>query len=471
MKINSLRTKSTVFFAASMLLLLVAYLVIAGYSSYQRAIYSAQRLMEVGPGYLSEQIATETNKDIPIATVISIQNVLEDFNPLENVLTSSGVDNVNQLAWYQIKGSQLGTITLYETDFPATIVLSNAQSYGSRLFYYQSTSYSEDIVLIASLDQQSILNIRAVISLFNYIWLSIPVIAIFSGLFGWLISYLIVKPIREIARTAETISEHDLSKRVNIKSNDEVGSLARSFNRMADRLDNAFQLQRRFVSDAAHELRTPLASVKTAVTHSLSGKRNTNQYKELMIFLSHRLETLENLINDLLFLSRVDEKGITNSQLIDLSDVLSLISESFAPLFQDKEIHFKMHTANNLYMMGERKPLLRLIGNLLDNAAKNTLAGGTVILTASVHSRRIKIEVSDTGLGIDPKHLPHIFERFYHVPNGQTDEGTGLGLSICQSIVTNYGGQITVKSKLGNGSIFTVGFPVAKDKMLRDKNS
>ncbi len=460
MKINSLRTKSTVFFGASVLLLLVVYLVIASYSSYQRAIYSAQRLMEVGPGYLSEQTSTKTNEEISITTGLSVQNILENFSPLENVLTQSGIDDTSQLGWYQISGSQLGTITLYEADFPATVILSDAQSYGTRLFYYQIIDFSKDTILIASLDQQSVLNIKAVDSLFTYIWFSIPFVIIFSGLFGWLISYLIIKPIREIAKTAENISEHDLSQRVNIKSNDEVGSLARSFNRMADRLDNAFQLQRRFVSDAAHELRTPLASVKTAVTHSLSGKRNTNQYKELMIFLSHRLETLENLINDLLFLSRVDEKGITNSQLIDLSDVLSLISESFAPLFQDKEIHFKMHTANNLYMMGERKPLLRLIGNLLDNAAKNTLAGGTVILTASIHSRRIKIEVSDTGLGIDPKHLPHIFERFYHVPNGQTDEGTGLGLSICQSIATNYGGQITVKSKLGNGSIFTVGFPV-----------
>ncbi|CAI83535.1 sensor histidine kinase [Dehalococcoides mccartyi] len=460
MKINSLHTKSAVIFAASMLLLLVAYLVIAGYSSYQRAIYSAQRLMEVGPGYLSEQTSTKTNEDISIATGLSIQNVLEDFNPLENVLTSSGVDNVNQLAWYQIKGSQLGTITLYETDFPATIVLSNAQSYGSRLFYYQSTSYSEDIVLIASLDQQSILNIRAVISLFNYIWLSIPVIAIFSGLFGWLISYLIVKPIREIARTAETISEHDLSQRVNIKSNDEVGSLARSFNRMADRLDNAFQLQRRFVSDAAHELRTPLASVKTAVTHSLSGKRSISQYKELTILLSQRLEALENLINDLLFLSRADESKSSNSQHIDLSQILELISEAFTPLFQDKNIHFTMHTTNNLYIMSEQKPLLRLLGNLLENAAKNTPSGGTVILTASTDSQHVKIEISDTGTGIAQEHLPHIFERFYHVQNGEKDEGTGLGLSICQSIVTTHNGQITAESELGHGSIFTVIFPV-----------
>jgi signal transduction histidine kinase len=251
-----------------------------------------------------------------------------------------------------------------------------------------------------------------------------------------------------------------MNQRVGIDSGDEIGRLAQSFNTMADRLEESFNTQKRFVSDAAHELRTPLASMKTSVTKALSDDRSVANDQKLLDFLSGRINYMEAMVNDLLFLSRVDEgKFQLDETQLDLSAVLKESEEAFRYLFEDKGIEFSSNIEPSLHVKGDRKLILRVISNLLDNAAKNTPPGGAVSLSAGSKNKNIFVTVSDTGHGIPPEHIHHLFERFYKVP-GSSNNGYGLGLAISKSIVTSSGGQISVQSEPGKGSVFSIKLPL-----------
>jgi signal transduction histidine kinase len=289
-----------------------------------------------------------------------------------------------------------------------------------------------------------------------------------SVVFALLITWITVSPLKRITRSAEGLSRSDLSQRVKYKSNDEIGRLAISFNTMAGRLEESFNSQKRFVSDAAHELRTPLASMKTSVTKALSMESDSNDDRALLGFLSGRIDYMETLVNDLLFLSRVDEGQFKpNKAVLDLSKLLIEAEESFRCLFEDKDIKFTSEIAADLQVNADRTLILRVISNLLDNAAKNTPAGGVVSLSAIKQNNGVIIIVSDTGAGIPPEYLTHIFERFYKVPGlTRSNNGYGLGLAISKSIVESTGGRISVQSDPGKGSIFTIELPQYKNSNL-----
>jgi signal transduction histidine kinase len=162
-----------------------------------------------------------------------------------------------------------------------------------------------------------------------------------------------------------------------------------------------------------------------------------------------------------LFLSRADEGKLkSNAIVLDLSKLLTEAEESFRCLFEDKNIKFTAAIAADLQVNADRTLLLRVISNLLDNAAKNTPSGGSVSLAAIKQSNGVIITVRDTGSGISPEYLPHIFERFYKVPGSVgANNGYGLGLAISKSILLAVGGDISVQSETGKGSIFTVKLP------------
>ncbi len=246
-------------------------------------------------------------------------------------------------------------------------------------------------------------------------------------------------------------------------SEDEIGSLADSFNRMAERLEKAFSSQRYFISDAAHELRTPLASMKTAVSYALTKPRAGDNDQQLLVNLYQRMETMERLINDLLKQAKIDEGNLADKQVVNISTLLDTVAEAFELLFEERGIIFSYRSDHGLCLRGDQKLLLRLFSNLLDNAAKYTPAGGRASLEAFRKDKQVVIKVSDTGCGIAPEHIDKIFDRFYRVAaNRPSETGFGLGLSICRSIVKQHGGEIEVKSETGKGSIFIVTFPASK---------
>ena len=266
-------------------------------------------------------------------------------------------------------------------------------------------------------------------------------------------------PLKRVTRAAELLSRSDLSQRVRYKSEDEIGRLAKSFNEMADKLEKSFNTQKRFVSDSAHELRTPLASMKTAVTRELSNNDKSVSDEKVLSFLSDRINYMETLVNDLLFLSRVDEGKLKlEESRINLSAIALEADEIFRPLFEDKKIDFTCVVEPELYLKSERVLMLRVISNLLDNAAKNTPPGGSVSLIVRKQDNNVVLEIADTGPGILDPHLPYIFERFYKIPSVRSN-GHGLGLAIVKSIVESSSGEISVSSNNGQGAKFTIKLP------------
>ena len=215
-----------------------------------------------------------------------------------------------------------------------------------------------------------------------------------------------------------------------------------------------------FVANVSHELRTPIAAILGYAETLQSGALGDAVHGPQMVDIIHRQsERLSELVSDLLELSRLDagERPLTVGS-VAVSEVVARAAEAVEPRATAKHITITHHVAAGLAARGEAKALEQVLVNLLDNAVKYTPEGGSVELTARHEASRVELSVRDTGLGIEAKHLPRLFERFYRVDRGRSREmgGTGLGLSIVRHLVSAMGGDVRVQSQLGTGSTFTV---------------
>jgi two-component system OmpR family sensor kinase len=300
--------------------------------------------------------------------------------------------------------------------------------------------------------------------------LEMLLIAPFVLLLGTIGSYWLAThafaPINRLTRTARRIEAGDLHERVPVpRSKDEVQSLALTFNEMIERLDKAFKRQRRFVADASHELRTPVAAIRslTDVVLARSTPVDPEEYKAILRDVNSEAERLGHLISDLLALARTDE----NPELLEREPVrLDLLAADVAatmePLATERDITLEVVAHGTATVLGDEVRLIQVIMNLIDNAITYTNAGGNVKLEVEVHDNNAYLTVRDTGIGIAAEHLEHIFERFYRVDPARSRAagGTGLGLAIVEQIVHAHGGKIAVESKPGQGTTFTVALPL-----------
>ena len=495
-KMRSLSVKLTIIYVVSIFIIVGGTIFYFEYQNHQMDIRAAIRDAEVGTGFINGAIpnaadlqVTSNNPEYGISAA-DINNHMARF---KHFVDMPDKDMGMWLAWLPISGTtysysqddnyvtftnipyqnsvlkQFGSLTIPKSNFPATIAtLGNISSERLNDLYYLPVPDHDNLIIVVSLNSYTYPGGYWKYNLESDVRIALPIVLIFSVVFGFLISWLTVSPLKRITQAAEGLSRSDLSQRVKYKSNDEIGRLAVSFNTMADRLEDAFNSQKRFVSDAAHELRTPLASMKTSVTRAQIDERNTGDFQKLLDFLSGRISHMETLVNDLLFLSRADEGKLkSNAIALDLSKLLTEAEESFRCLFEDKNINFTSEITADLYVKADHTLILRVISNLLDNAAKNTPSGGSVSLAAIKQNNGVIITVCDTGSGISPEHLPHIFERFYKVPGlTRSNNGYGLGLAISKSIVESSGGRISVQSDLGKGSTFTIELPRYKNSNL-----
>jgi heavy metal sensor kinase len=269
--------------------------------------------------------------------------------------------------------------------------------------------------------------------------------------------------IDKITRTARDISANDLSARLNLPAtNDEVGRLADTFDSMLDRLDDGFRRERQFTADASHELRTPLTAIQTIIASMLARQRTPAEYEQALLDLNQEAERMRTLTENLLQLAHQDAgQQSATFEPIDLSTLLKDVIDSLCPIAEDKGLQIIDRVpASGLTLMGDRDSLIRLFVNLLDNAIKYT-EHGTITVAARLYDHdRLAITVSDTGAGIAPEHLLHVFDRFYRVDESRNSEdGVGLGLAIVRSIAYAHGGTVTVDSTVGTGSTFVVQLP------------
>jgi heavy metal sensor kinase len=296
------------------------------------------------------------------------------------------------------------------------------------------------------------------------LFLGIPFILVCAGLGGYFLANRALRPIRQIAATVQEITAQDLSRRLAYDgARDEIGSLASTFDQMLGRLQSSFERERRFTSDAAHELRTPLTVLKGQIEVALNQHRDPAAYEKILQELSAQVERLIRLSNGLLFLSRSGQQQLSfEPDDLDLYEWLEILVEQLEPLAREKGLKINSKLPADLSVYGDSDHLIRLFLNILENALKYTPRGGEITITGSKAPHEIQVSIHNTGTGIPPEHLPHLFERFYRVDSDRSSQtgGTGLGLAIARQIVRLHKGDIELHSEPDQGVTVTVYLPV-----------
>lgn len=278
---------------------------------------------------------------------------------------------------------------------------------------------------------------------------------------------LALRPLVEIEQVSQRIAAGALSLRLaEPVARDEIGRMAHTFNTMVARLEAAFARQKRFVADVSHELRTPLTSLGGSLEMLLLGAHDGNEAtaRRLMSGMYIEVERMQRLVADLLSLARLDEGRLKlQRERVDVRVLLAEICEHMQSLTYDPELTCKVSTdLPELY--GDHDHLRRALLNVIENALKFTPPGGRVELTlSSDHGEELLLEVRDTGIGIPPAALPHVFERFYRADPARARQpvqgGSGLGLSIARELVEAHHGTITIESQPGTGTTVLIRLP------------
>lgn len=285
---------------------------------------------------------------------------------------------------------------------------------------------------------------------------------------GWMLAGTALRPINRITQTARLIgAEHDFDRRVDYSGpQDEVGGLATTFNTMLAELqvayrqvEQALQTQRRFVADASHELRTPLTTIRGNLgLLQRVPPISADDHEAVLADMSDETDRLIRLVNDLLVLARADAGRSWRCEALSIKPIVEDVCRQAKLLDPGRRIDCDALAAAGT---GNRDALKQVLLILLDNALKWTPPDGSITLSTSVRDGQVAVRVRDTGPGIAPEALPHIFERFYRGDTSRTGAGAGLGLAIAKTLMEAQHGTIAVESTVGHGSVFTISLPAA----------
>jgi signal transduction histidine kinase len=278
---------------------------------------------------------------------------------------------------------------------------------------------------------------------------------------GWLVSTRIATPLTELTAITSRMSQGDLSARAEVRSNDEIGTLGRSFNEMAERVEETVGTLRSFVADAAHELHTPLTALQANIELARH-ERNPSTRSRYLSRAQEQGQRLEALVQSLLDLSRIEAaESSTAFTPVDISQLVRESGEQFASRAEQADRSFTMDLPGEpILVQGNETQLKQVLNNLLENALKFTPANGWISLNVERISDQVRLTVSDSGIGIPPEDLTHLFERFHRARNASEYPGNGLGLAIVKAIVNAHEGTVGVQSASGPGSSISVSLPV-----------
>lgn len=295
--------------------------------------------------------------------------------------------------------------------------------------------------------------------------ISTPFAIAFALAGGYWLSGRALKPVRQITERARMISAEELSLRVHVpKAADEMRLLAETLNEMLERIETSFNRITRFTADASHELRTPVAIIRTTAELALRHKRDEREYQQALLDILDEAERTGSLIDDLLTLAKTDSP---NPQLVmrpaDLAGIAENAYTKAKHLAEQRQITLSLEIGRReVYLNGDAEALSRMFLVLFDNAVKYSPVGGKVEAVFDIRGDLAVFEVRDSGIGIPSDALPHIFERFYRADTARTrgSGGFGLGLAIARAIANAHDADIQAASRDGKGSIFRICFTV-----------
>ncbi|HUD48246.1 MAG TPA: ATP-binding protein [Candidatus Baltobacteraceae bacterium] len=293
----------------------------------------------------------------------------------------------------------------------------------------------------------------------------VPLVVLAAAGGGYLLVGRALAPVLRIAQSAERITLHNLNEQLPLtRTGDELEQLSLAMNRMIVRLREAFDSNRRFLGDASHELRTPLTALR-AELESIVEEARLPEMRDRVGSALEEVNRLAKIVETLFAISRLEAGEAQQERAqFDLSRLAGGAADQMELLAEDKGISVQCDLQPNVTVEGDQSRIKQVVVNLLDNAIKYTPGGGSVTLRVQGREGEATLEVSDTGIGIPPGALPHVFERFFRVDAARSREvdGAGLGLAIVKSICSAHGGRVEVESIENRGSTFKVKLPLAK---------
>ena len=289
-------------------------------------------------------------------------------------------------------------------------------------------------------------------------------IAVTSLICAWVFSRVITRPIAGLNRGIQKMSKGDFSARVKVRGSGEMKQLARAFNSMSEKLETLDQSRNQFVSNASHELKTPLATMKIMIESLIyQPDMDKNLRTEFMTDINNEIDRLSAIVSDLLTLVQMDSQNVKlTRENLSIAQLIKENAHRLTPIANQKGQKIVLQLQDSCDIYADKSKLNQVIYNLMENAVKYTQASGVIRVTLQRQGRNAIFRVSDNGPGIPKENLPHIFDRFYRVDKARSREkgGTGLGLSIVHQLVLLHGGSINVESEEGRGATFIVELPL-----------
>ena len=305
--------------------------------------------------------------------------------------------------------------------------------------------------------------VRQTLGVFKAIFLfGVPVMTALAALIGFQIARRSLSPIHRIIACANEIAGGDLARRVPEEPTaDELGELTRTLNRMLASLEDSFRRERRFASDASHELRTPVAVILAYTESLLADGALSGEARERAETILNECRRMQRMIDQMLTLVRGQEgRYPVTMENICLNDVFDGVAMVLEPIAAQREIHTHFDLDGRIELIADQSLITQLLLNLTENAVKYGKKGGDVWVNAARDGDSVRLTVTDNGIGVSLENLNHIFERFFRADTARDRSGTGLGLSIAQWIVNLHGGTIRAESEPDVGTRFTVTLPV-----------
>ncbi|MBN1537943.1 MAG: HAMP domain-containing histidine kinase [Anaerolineales bacterium] len=405
--------------------------------------------------------------DLVFANEPNLQWVI--FSPQGDLIISS----------YQ--NTSIDTSPIFDPEFEEALTSSSgksqktSQNAESQTTLYQSIRIEKDgqVLGILRLAYSLYSPLQAARTSIILFFILVGSISIVVGSLSLITARNLTIPIDAITQMADQIAHGDLEARVEIsKKSPEMAYLGQAFNQMAERLKVQVTELRSFVANASHELRTPLTVIKLRIEALRTGAMDEPEVaNRFLAEVESEVDRLSRMVGDMLDLSRI-EAGLTASQrtLVDMAGIFQDVKDTMKVRAERAGLELICHVQQGLLpVIGVEDQLRRMVYNLIDNAIKYTSRGGKVELNlcASLDPDKILLSIKDTGFGITPEQLPHIFERFFRVeatrPRYGPPQGSGLGLSIAKSIVEIHGGKIWANSAVGKGTTFFIELPVIKE--------